>query len=373
VAEPIDFEAEGFLDGLEGAARDERRELLAWLVDQGFGRDQLERAHRRGLLLFLPSEREVGGEAKYTHDDISRLSGADPGLLLRIRQAQGLPMPEPGVKDMTEVDLEAARTARAMRDVGLTEEQMVDATRIIGRGLSRASEAMRTVMLETVLEPGTTERELAERYGAAVHGVMPLVGPMMLQMLSQHLRNMVQTEAIGASERAAGTLPGARDLTVGFADLVGFTRLGEEIPADELGAVANRFAELAGDVVEPPVRIVKTIGDAVLLTSTETAPLVKAGLDLVDATARAGEEFPQIRVGAARGPALARGGDVFGRSVNLASRVTGVARAGSVLATRDVRDAAREDFSWSRAGTRRIKGLPEPVPLYRARPREEGS
>ena len=373
MADPIDFEAEGFLDGLEGEARDERRELLRWLVDQGFGREQLERAHRSGLLLFLPSEREVGGEPKYTHEEIAAISGADSDLLLRLRQAQGLPMPEPGVTDMTDVDLEGARMAKAMRDLGLTEEQMVTTTRVVGRSLSRAAEAMRSVMLETVLEPGTTERELAERYGAAVHEVMPLVGPMMLQMLSQHLRNMVQTEALGAAERAAGTLPGARDLTVGFADLVGFTRLGEEVPADDLGAVANRLVEIAGDVVRPPVRIVKTIGDAVLLTSTETAPLVAAGLELVDATGAEGEAFPQVRVGAARGPAIARSGDVFGSSVNLASRVTGIARAGSVLGTREVRDAAREDFSWSRAGARRIKGLPELVPLYRARPPGEGS
>ena len=70
---------------------------------------------------------------------------------------------------------------------------------------------------------------------------------------------------------------------------------------------------------------------------------------------------------------VARGGDVFGRAVNLASRVTSIARAGSVLATREVRDAARDEFTWSSARARRIKGLPEPVPLYRARPLGEGS
>jgi len=121
------------------------------------------------------------------------------------------------------------------------------------------------------------------------------------------------------------------------------------------------------------VRIVKTIGDAVMLMSPDPGPLVATGLALVEATDAQAEDFPQVRVGLAHGPALARGGDLFGRSVNLASRVTGVARAGSVLATREVRDAAREDFAWSRAGMRRIKGLPEPVPLFRARPREAGS
>jgi adenylate cyclase len=195
---------------------------------------------------------------------------------------------------------------------------------------------------------------------------------MVLTTLSQHLRNMVQGEVAGQAERATGRLPGARDQTVAFADLVGFTRLGEQIAPEDLGSVAERLFTIARDVVAPPVRLVKTIGDAVMLTAPEPAPLVGAALALVaasDAESAGGDGgFPQVRVGLAHGPTVARGGDVFGRAVNLASRVTTIARAGSVLATREVRDAAREDYRWSSAHARRIKGLPEPVPLYRARP-----
>ena len=373
MAEQIDFEAEGFLEGLTGDDREQRLELLRWLHEEhGFDRHQLERAHRRGLLLFLPSEREVGGETKFTAADVAQRSGTDLELLAKLRRAHGLPQYEDGVAELTEVDVEGARIAQRFLELGLTDEQMIATTRVIGGGLSRAAEAMRGVMLEVVLEPGTTERELAERYAAAVREVLPLVGPMILQMLSQHLRNAMETEAISAAERATGRLPGARDLTVGFADLVGFTSLGEEIAPADLGAVAERLVAIAGDVVRPPARIVKTIGDAVMVTSPEPPALVEAGLGLVEAVAAEGPQFPQVRVGIAYGPALSRRGDVFGRSVNLASRLTEIARAGSVLATREVRDAARDDFHWSRAGARRIKGLPEPVPLYRARPPQDG-
>src|SRR4051794_9038455 len=299
VAGTIDFEAEGFLDGLEGDARAERVELLGWLADQGFDRGQLGRAHRRGLLLFLAAEREVGGEPKYTYEQIAEMSGAEAELLLRLRRAHGLPAPEPDVVELTDVDLEGARMSATFRDLGLSDDQMVATTRVLGSGLSRAAEAMRTVMMEIVLEPGTTERELAERYAVAVRQVMPLVGPMILQMLSQHLRNMVQTEAIGAVGRAPGTLPGARALTVGFAALVGFTKLGEEIAPDALGAVAERLETIAGDVVREPVRIVKTIGDAVMLMSPDPGPLVATGLALVEATDAQAEDFPQVRVGLA--------------------------------------------------------------------------
>jgi adenylate cyclase len=369
VSELPDFAAEGFYEGLEGDARAEREELLRWLVDRGFGANELRRAHRNGLLLFLPAEREVGGMAKYTLGEVAEIAGVDAELLVRLRRAQGLPAWEPDAADLTDVDLEGARITRRFADLGLSEEQMLSTTRVLGRGLARSAEAMRAMMLEIVLRPGTTERELAERYGAGVHDVMPLVGPMVLQMLSQHLRNMVRSEAVGAAERASGRLPGARDMTIAFADLVGFTRLGEEIAAEDLGRVAERLEVVAAEVVAAPVRLVKTIGDAVMLAAPEPAPLVEAALALVAVTDEHAveEDFPQVRVGVAWGPAVARGGDVFGRAVNLASRVTSIARAGSVLATREVRDAAGDRFQWSSARARRIKGLPDPVPLYRAR------
>jgi adenylate cyclase len=108
-----------------------------------------------------------------------------------------------------------------------------------------------------------------------------------------------------------------------------------------------------------------------MLASAEPDALVACALTLVAATdaesAQGDAAFPQVRVGLAYGSTVARGGDVFGRAVNLASRVTAIARAGSVLATREIRDATRDEFQWSSARARRIKGLPEPVPLYRAR------
>jgi adenylate cyclase len=373
----VDFAAEGFFDGLDADGRTERRDLLAWLQAEGFSDAELRRAHRRGLLVFLAAEREVGGEPRYTSIEIAEKSGADPELLAKLRRAHGLPLPEADAVELTDVDLQSAMTSKAFVDLGLSEEQMVATTRVLGRSLATAAEAMRAVTLELVLEPGTTEVELAERYAAAVHTVMPLVGPMVLQMLSQHLRNMVQGEMVGQTERATGRPPGARDQTVAFADLVGFTRLGEEIAPEDLGSVAERLFSITREVVEPPVRLVKTIGDAVMLTSVEPEPLIRTALALVEASdaesAGGAGAFPQVRVGLAYGPAVARGGDVFGRAVNLASRVTTVARAGSVLATRDVRDGAKDDFSWSSAGARRLKGLTEPVPLYRARLRAAGS
>ncbi len=177
--------------------------------------------------------------------------------------------------------------------------------------------------------------------------------PLVSNLLALHLRHATQSEAISALERSGGQLPGSREVAVCFADLVGFTRLGEEVPPDELGRLAVRLEALAGEVVEPPVRLVKTIGDAAMLASPEPEPLLDAALELIDAADAEGEDFPQLRAGAALGTALPRAGDWFGRPVNLASRITRIARPGSLLAERELREARRVDargegaYRWS--------------------------
>jgi adenylate cyclase len=150
-----------------------------------------------------------------------------------------------------------------------------------------------------------------------------------------------------------------------FADLVGFTRLGGEVEVHELGSVAGQLAELAASVIEPPVRLIKTIGDAAMFVSPDPGPLVRVALALVEGAEE--RDLPSVRAGIASGPAFQRAGDYYGNSVNLASRVTGVARPGSVLCTREVRDAAQDDFYWSAAGRYKLKGVSGPTPLYRAR------
>lgn len=148
---------------------------------------------------------------------------------------------------------------------------------------------------------------------------------------------------------------------------MGFTRLGEEVPADELGRLAVRLEALATEAARPPVKLVKTIGDAAMLASPEPEPLLNAALELVEAADAEGEEFPQLRAGAAVGRALPRAGDWYGRPVNLASRITAVARPGSVLAEREMREVAHNSYRWSFAGERRLRGIREPVALFRVR------
>jgi adenylate cyclase len=365
--ESIDFEAEGLLDGLEGAERTERLALLEHLAADGVPLNELRRRSTEGTVVFLPAELVIGGRERYTAQEISDLTGVDLASLVSMRRAMGLPIPADDDPVYTQADLDSVQMGQQFREAGISEEEILDLLRTLGRGLSQAAETMRTLVLRLVLEPGLSEQDLAQRFAYAASQLSPTLGPLITNLLTLHLRQMAEGEAINAAERIGGRLPGSREIAVCFADLVGFTRLGEEVPPDELGRLAGRLEALATEVIEPPVRLIKTIGDAVMLTSAESGPLIDAALALIDAADAEGENFPQLRAGVAVGAALSRAGDWFGRPVNLASRITGMARPGSVLAEREVRESTREDYRWSYAGERRLRGVREAVPLYRAR------
>jgi adenylate cyclase len=192
----------------------------------------------------------------------------------------------------------------------------------------------------------------------------PLAAPALEQMFNLRLRERMRDAVISQAELDSGQLAGSQPVTVGFVDIVGFTRLGEDVGPDDVGAVVRRFERAVAEAVEPPVRLVKTIGDAAMLVAPEPAPVVEAVLGLVE---RSQEESPLLRGGVALGEGLSRAGDWYGRPVNLASRLTAFARRGSVVASKEVREAVGDGYDWSPAGSRRFKGVRGSVDVFRVR------
>lgn len=379
----IDFEREGLLEGLpHEEARSARRELLERLANDGVPLEDLRRAVAESRLALLPAERALTGDPRHSAREVAERTGIGLELLLAQQQALGLPRPDPDERVLSDEDLAAAERLSRFREAGLPEEGMLEVARVIGQAMENVASSSRQLAGEALLHPGDTELELASRYAEAAAELGPLMGSLLEHQYRVRLREGLRRDAISSEALESGELVGATEISVGFADLVGFTRLGERLPASDLGRLAGRLAEIAAEVAEPPVRLVKTIGDAAMLVSEQTPPLLDALLDLVETADRAGDDFPQLRAGAAQGLALGRGGDWYGRPVNLASRVTGAARPGSVLVTGDVREDVRaadgEDrseeaaYRWSRAPARRFKGVKDRVPLYRVRRELDG-
>jgi adenylate cyclase len=222
------------------------------------------------------------------------------------------------------------------------------------------------------MEPGDTERDLALRFAAAAEHMQPLFEPVLVYALRAHMLEQIRRDVIGAGDLASGEMGATSDLSICFADLVGFTQLGEQVATEELGLVASRLDELATAVAESPVRLVKLIGDAAMLVSEDAEAMVEAALRMVETAEAEGESFPQLRAGIAYGSVHVQAGDYYGRPVNLASRLTAVAKPGSVLIDAAVKEAAGDRFRYSYAGERHLKGFDARFKLYRARRHTDG-
>ncbi len=364
----IDFEAEGLLEGLEGGARAGRRDLLERLAGEGVPLEELREAVEGHRLTLLPVERALAGDGpRYSPREIAEIAGVGLGLLQRATAALGIPHADPDERSQTEAELAEARRIRAYCDAGLPEEGIVQVARTIGIATARIAEANRELIVRTLMQPGDTERDLALRFAAAAEQMLPVFEPTLSYAFRAHMLEQIRRDVIGAADLASGEVAGTSEVAVCFADLVGFTKLGEEVATEELGLIAGRLDELATAVAEPPVRLVKLIGDAAMLVSADAAAMVAAALRMVAAADDEGEDFPRLRAGIAYGSALVRSGDYYGRPVNLASRLTGVAKPGSVLVDVAARGAAGEGFEYSFAGERRLKGFDSRVRLYRVR------
>ena len=370
--ENIDFEAEGLLEDVESdEEREARIELLEQLLDAGFSLEEIKEAVGEGRLTLLPVERVLRGDGEYTLREVAERSGLSEEFARRHVSALGLGRVDEEERRFDDDDLDAANLLKELLDAGLPEDGILEVSRVLGQCMSRTAEAIGTVMGATFLQAGDTERDLGLRYAEATEQLAPVMEPLLSYVLRIQLLQLVRSEVVDRAALSSGEFPGASDVTVCFADLVGFTRLGEELPADELERVAGRLMDIASEECEGPVRLVKSIGDAVMLVSGDPGALIDTCLRVVERADQEGERFPPLRAGIAHGQAIRRGGDWYGRPVNLASRVTEIARPGSVLAEEAVREALGErgedGFRWSNAGRRRIKGLDKPVSLLRLR------
>lgn len=298
---------------------------------------------------------------RYTPYQAARAAGVPMELASRFWRAMGFPDIGQS-KALTEQDVIALRRLAGLVESGLLSEPMaIQVARSTGQTTARLAEWQMDTFLDNLtqpVEPGMSRADVA-------YPLVELLLPELEQFLVYVWRRQLAAVTGRVVQAAEDTEVTSGRLAVGFADLVGFTRLGSQVEVGELSTMAGRLANLATSFTQAPVRLVKTIGDAAMFVSPEATPLVAVALRLVDAFEA--EELPSLRAGIAFGPALLRAGDYYGNSVNLASRVTGVARPGSVLCTREIRDLAREDFTWSAAGRHKLKGVSGPTPLYRAR------
>jgi adenylate cyclase len=364
----FDYEAEGLLDEIDTAEdRESRRRLLDYLIDEEMVEpDEILQAHAERRLFLLPIERALSGVPEFNADQVAELSGIDRGLLLELRRSLGLAEAEGDQTSFSDSDVKTMRAVRAILDMGMPLESVREINRVLGGVLSQLAVVVERQFLISYLDPDIEEAEAAKRYAAIARATAPGFAFVLQHLFNLHLRDQLRADVLG-SEDTIDLLSGKRELAVCFADLIGFTSLGEQIAAEELGAIAERLATIAAELVEPPVRLVKSIGDAVMLVSPEPAELMDTAIALMAAVDREGEDFPRLSAGIAFGEAVDRSGDIYGPPVNLASRLCDMARADSILTTDSVHEMFVDDYDWTNIGRRRLKGLSESTSVWRLR------
>jgi adenylate cyclase len=366
VSNEPDWAAEGLLKGLRGKHRDARLAILRDLHADGVPLDQLKRAVEEDRLMFLPVERALREEPRYSARDIAEKSGLDYELVTSQWQALGLAIADPDDVVYGERDLDAAKRIKMFLDAGVSREGVVEMARVLGQSLARIAEASRFVMGQSFLGPDATEHDVAKQAQLA-RPLVDLMEPTLAHVFGLQLVDQLRNEVADRSDIVAGQ----REVAVCFADIVGWTELSEEAEETRIGSVADQLSAMATDLLRPPARVVKMIGDAAMFVSPEAGPLLDLALDLVDA-AEEDAEFPQLRAGLASGLAVGRWGDWYGRPVNLASRVCSRARPGSVLVTEPVADACEgAGYRFSAAGQKQLKGIGA-LPLWRVRKAQPG-
>jgi class 3 adenylate cyclase len=151
-----------------------------------------------------------------------------------------------------------------------------------------------------------------------------------------------------------------------FADMSGFTQLTEERGDNLAVDYAAILSHLALRVTASHGgRLVKQLGDGVMLAFPGRGAAIKAALEL-RAAAAASTPLPPLHLGISSGPVIERDGDYFGRTVNLAARLSGIAGPGEIV----IDATAAESLPPADAvplGTVEVKGLPAPIPLFRLR------
>jgi adenylate cyclase len=304
----------------------------------------------RQALLDLADVALLGGKPTYTKVEIAERAGIDAERADTLWRAMGFPdVPEDEVA-FTDRDLDALCSALGLLQTDVVDEEVV---RVQTRVMSQALATIAAAHLE-IAEP---EKRDVDRIQDFVNDVLPALDDLIVYLYRRHLLAAVERTLLHGRDQEHAALPA---LAVGFADLVGFTRVANHLEEGELSRLVEHFSEAAADVVaEGAGRVVKMIGDEVMFTAADEVAAAEIALRLVE---EVGEHdgLPALRAGVASGPVVLRHGDVYGAPANLAHRLVDVAKPGTVVVDERVAEAVegRDDVEAVRiAGIRRLRGF----------------
>jgi adenylate cyclase len=311
-------------------------------------------------------ERAILGEPPvFNAQQVSAETGVTVEEAQRLWRALGFPEHGLETTAFNHADVEAVTTLLAAVSSGLIDFDMaVNLTRALGQTMARLADWEVGTLIHRVEELETGDEATGSRMGSAMRVVGEFSTPfeeLMIYAWRRHLAAAVaRIEALGANEEDLHTV----QLTVGFADIVSFTALSNEISEDRIGDLVEVFESRCADVVASQRgRVIKSIGDSVLFVNNDPIRAYDTAEGIIQVIGR-DPRMPDVLVGLATGSVVMRLGDVFGPPVNLAARLTAVARRNRVIIDETTARRLPEDqFETRRLPARPVRGFGDIEPL----------
>lgn len=309
-----------------------------------------------------------------TADDVAARAGVPEDQAKRLWRALGFP--EQGdLPAYNDGDVEALSSLSAIVATGIVDLDLgVNLTRAVGQHMGRLAEWQVTALAQRIeqlqAEYPDESRSDKDAMGSTildmVEAYQPQLEELMIYVWRRHLAaSVARFAAVGDGEDAGHTA----EVTVGFADIVSFTALSNDLSQQRIGDLVELFEARCADVVATNRgRLIKSMGDSVLFINADPVAAYDTTEGIINVVGR-DSRMPDVRVGLASGTVVLRLGDVFGPAVNMAARLTAVARRNRVIIDQDTADRLPSSaFETRRLPARPVRGfgLVEPVAVRRA-------
>jgi adenylate cyclase len=347
--------------------------IVARLRERGHSVSRIREASQSGKLAFgyidelLPSS-----EARYTLKQAAREIDLDPALIERLVAAMGLSTLS--TEELSEEDLQVLRYGAEILAAGLPLPALLQIVRVYGQAMAQVADAevrlFHLYLHEPLMREGVPGVEVAQAMEGMTREMLPFAVPFINYLHGRMLGHFVEQDVIGHIESDLDdeetAAEGRMRVTIVFADLAGYTKLTEEQGEAKAFAAVERFVERVEQTLPIDARVIKTLGDEVMIVGADPVTLCEWAVGL---PATLPPDSPPPRIGIHSGAALYRDGDYYGREVNRAARVVARAAGGEVLVTRPVIDAFTMAAGASRLrfeliGEILLKGFSEPTELF---------
>jgi adenylate cyclase len=333
-----------------------RSALRAMLLALGTDPAEIDEADAGGTLTLLGVEKLIVPEpARFDLADVTARTGLSEEMVGQLWRSLGHAAPCDGERIFTETDVEImAKVGDLLAADEQTAPLVLQMSRVIGSSIARIASAQ----IEAISGPsawsgaGGRDPLSSERVVRNTGALLPVMPRVLESAWRRHLQDAARRRIL------ATTADEQPSVTVGFADLVGFTALSQQVNDVELAAIVDQFEDLVFDVITAGGgRVVKTIGDEVMFVGLPDE-VVAAALALCK-TAATDPALLSVRGAVAAGPVVSYNGDFYGPVVNLASRLTDLAKADEILAAGELRPLLADDtrYQWVSHGVHRLRGI----------------